>query len=42
MCVNECNLFLGEALINRSVATFVDSFVGHFRCGFWVSNLLIT
>lgn len=42
MCVNWCNLFLGEALINRSVATSVDSFVGNFVYGFWVSNLQIT
>ena len=42
MCVNWCNLFLGEALINRSVATSVDSFVGNFGYGFWVSNLQIT
>ena len=42
MCVNWCNLFLGEALINRSVATSVDSFVGNFVYGFWVSNLPIT
>ena len=38
MCVNWCNLF---SLINRSAATSVDSFVGHFGYGFWVSNLLI-
>lgn len=42
MCVNWCNLFLGEALIYRSVATSVDSFVGNFVYGFWVSNLQIT